>query len=182
MGFRGVSPQTLASVGLLRAGHATPTLLLLFPSYCYCLDSRALLFCDTLPPWTPGHPDPGGGWVPPCLCSCCSPALPWPPPPFISSRSPGALRFHHMSGEVNLATAGVSLGAAEPLPQPRIGDHVAGVSLRERLGGLFLFLFISRERFILPRLWLQVPDRWQLSRGTLKGSCYLFSAHVVCCL
>lgn len=111
------SPQTLASVGLLGAGHAAPTLLLVLLFHCYCLDSRALLFCDTLLPWTPGHPDRGGGWVPPFLCPCCSPGLPCPPPPLTPGWSPGPLRFHHMSGEVTLATAGMSLGGSRaPLP------------------------------------------------------------------
>lgn len=46
----------------------------------------------------------------------------------MSGRSPGPLQFHHMSGEVTLATAGMSLGAAEP---PPLCDQVAGISLRE---------------------------------------------------
>lgn len=43
-------------------------------------------------------------------------------------------------------------------------------------------LFISRERFILPRPRAQVPHRWRFPGGTPQGSCYLFYAYAVCCL
>lgn len=136
-------PQTLACVGLLGAGHATPTPPLLLLFYYHCLESRP---CSSATPCFPGPWPPrscGGGWVPLSSVPAIARGLPHPPPARTSGRSPGPLTFHHMSGEVTLAKAGMSLGAAGP---PPLSDQIAGISLRERLGGLFLsFLSPGRD-------------------------------------
>ena len=102
--------------------------------------------------------------------------LPHPTSPS-SCRPPGPLRFRHMSGEVTPVKAGMSLGAGG---LPPLSDQVADGCLRERLGGLLLSVFVSRERVFFPRLWPRVPDRWRLPRSSPEGGCYLSAACAAC--
>lgn len=128
-------PQTLASVGLLGAGHATPTLLLLFPSYCYCLDLRALLFCDTLLPWTPGHPDPA------VVQRCPGPHLP--------SLLPGPLVLSGFTICLVRSTwprQGCPWGQLSPSPNPPSGITLrASVSESDLEASFYSFLSPGRD-------------------------------------
>ena len=108
-----------------RNPHSSVVITVLLP----LLGVKALLFCDTLLPWTLATQIMwGGGWVPLSSVPAIARGLPHPPPARTSGRSPGPLTFHHMSGEVTLAKAGMSLGAAGP---PPLSDQIAGISLRE---------------------------------------------------
>lgn len=87
-------------------------LMLLLSCYPY-LDQRPC--CSGHPaPLDLGPPRPCWGMgvrAPPSLCPC----RPAPTSPHFQP-VPGPLRFRHMSGEVTPASAGMSLGAAGPLP------------------------------------------------------------------
>lgn len=112
--------------GLLRAGCAKPSCAIVTTGLLLLLGRRPLLFSDTLLPWTSSHPVQMGGWSPqaaPLLHPCYGLGLSCLSLPLLSNRSPGPLRFRHMSGEVTLTKTGMSLGAS----RPPLSDQVANL-------------------------------------------------------
>lgn len=151
--------------------------------WCYCVPTvvwiQAPCSSVTLCFAGPRPPRSCGGMGPCFFCPCDSPgaafSLPRPP---TSGGSPGPLTFHHMSGEVTPAKAGMSLGAAGP---PPLCDQVAGLSLREPLGGLFLSFYLQGETYP-PQAAAAGPRQTaapQRHRGA-AATCFLLTWFVVC--
>lgn len=114
--------------------------------YCFIVTAWTRGPCFSVTRCFPGHPATQtvvGDGSPLSSVLAVVRGCPAPPPPLTPGWSPGPLRFQHMSGEVTLATAGMSLGGSRA-PLPPVIRLLASVS-ESHLEGSFYPFYLQGE-------------------------------------